>query len=388
MSSTGNIVTTNIVTTEKIKGFFIQQPIGEFFVGSISARTLTEIAFTDLRHFESVTELKGLNRAVNLERVREISGYVRGVDATFPNAIIISINSNNIVRQDDDEIEIKIGKDIAKIIDGQHRIRGLERAFEEEKKAEEMKTTLKKIGKFDLIISVFVDLAMEDQASIFSTINLKQAPVIKSLVYDLFEVDPHRSPQKSCHIIAKSVNSDSSSPFYQRIKLLGKNPELDGKILYKAPLTQAAFINSLLSTITKDADKDREALKNNEPLTVIEKPEEKGLIFRKYFLREEDSTILRIMNNYFGAVQDVFPEEWANTDNPVSKTIGYGALMRLLKNDLFLIGDKNNDLSRSFFAEYFAKAIGKIDFSFKQYVKTSGSETKIYNDLKHAIIET
>jgi len=55
---------------------------------------------------------------------------------------------------------------------------------------------------------------------------------------------------------------------------------------------------------------------------------------------------------------------------------------------LFLIGDRNDDLSRSFFAEYFARAKGKIDFSFKQYVKTSGSETKIYNDLKQAIIET
>lgn len=372
--------------TEKIRGFFVQQPIGEFFVGTISAQILTEIAFTDLRHFESLTERKGLNRAVNLERVRKISTYVRGVDATFPNAIIVAIDSDKIVRQSENEIEIKISKDVAKIIDGQHRIRGLERAFNEEKKALENGVTVNKIGKFDLIISIFVDLAMEDQASIFSTINLNQAPVIKSLVYDLFEVDPYRSPQKSCHLIAKSVNSDSTSPFYQRIKLLGKNPELDGKILYRAPLTQAAFINALLSTITNDADKDREALKRNEILPIIENPESKGLIFRHYFLKEEDSTILRIINNYFGAIQDVFPKEWSNTDNPVSKTIGYGALMRLLKNDLYLIGDRQNDLSRSFFASHFEKAVGEIDFSFNHYVLTSSSETKIYNDLKRVII--
>jgi DGQHR domain-containing protein len=373
--------------TEKIKGFFVQQPIGEFFVGSISARTLTEIAYTDLRHFETVTELKGLNRAVNVQRVKEISGYVRGVDATFPNAIIISINSNNIVRQEADEIEIKIGKDIAKIIDGQHRIRGLERAFKEENPGDGKENT-KSIDRFDLIISVFVDLAMEDQASIFSTINLKQAPVIKSLVYDLFEVDPHRSPQKSCHLIAKSVNSDLNSAFYQRIKLLGKNPELDGNILYKAPLTQAAFINSLLSTITKDPDADRETLKRNEPLSVIDNAQEKGFIFRNYFSKGEDSTILRIMNNYFGAVVEVFPNEWGNKDNPVSKTIGYGALMRLLKFDLFKEGDKKDDLSQSFFASYFKKAVGKIDFTFNNYVLTSSSETKIYNELKSAIVES
>lgn len=35
----------------------------------------------------------------------------------------------------------------------------------------------------------------------------------------------------------------------------------------------------------------------------------------------------------------------------------------------------------------FERAVGKIDFSFKQYVLTSSSETKIYDDLRRVIIE-
>lgn len=371
--------------THTVKGFFVQQPIGEFFVGTIPAKTLTEIAFTDLRHFESVTERKGLNRAINKERVKKISNYVRGVDATFPNTIIVAIDSDKIVRQTENELEITISENVAKIIDGQHRVRGLERAFLDEQTADENDSDKKTVETFTLIISVFVDLAMEDQASIFSTINLNQAPVIRSLVYDLFEVDPHRSPQKTCHLIAKSVNSDATSPFFERIKLLGKNPELDGEILYRAPLTQAAFINSLLSTITKDAEKDREALKTGKPLPSIERAENDGLVFRRYFEQEEDSTILRIMNNYFGAVKDVFPQDWKDINSPLSKTVGYGALMRLLKYDLFNEGNRNDDFSRPFFAGYFGKAIGKIDFTHSKYVLTSRTALEIYHDLKQAI---
>lgn len=377
-----------ISRTEKIQGFFVQQPIGEFFVGIIPAKLLTEIAYADLRKVENIEgKHSGLNRPISNERVKEIRDYVQRTDATFPNTIIIAINSEKIVEQNGSEIVIAIEKDVAKIIDGQHRVRGLERALNEEKEAEQKKQNIKKLERFDLIVSVFVDLPIEDQAAIFSTINLKQTPVNKSLVYDLFELDPERSPQKTCHLVAKSMNKDESSPFFQRIKLLGRNPEIDGKVLYKAPLTQAAFIKYLLPMITDNAERDRELLKNKKPIPTIDNAVERGQVFRRYFQKEEDSTIIRILNNYFGAVSDVFPEEWTNKDNPLSKTVGYGALMRLLKTDLFPIGDRQNDLSKSFFSTYFEKAVGKITFDFDEYAPAGKGETNLYKDLKKIILE-
>ena len=52
-------------------------------------------------------------------------------------------------------------EDVAKIIDGQHRIAGLE-AFD------------KNGDSFQMIATIFVDMDMEDQAMVFATINLSR----------------------------------------------------------------------------------------------------------------------------------------------------------------------------------------------------------------------
>lgn len=361
---------------EKIKicGCFAKQPIGEFFVGVISSDILCTITYTDTRRIDSrlIEKYAGLNRPVSQSRVKEISYYVGTADATFPNSIIVAIDSENIIHQDEHSLTIKIQEDVAKIIDGQHRISGLQ---------------ANQNAKFDLVVSIFVDIPIEDQAEIFSIINLKQARVDKSVVYDLFDLSNERSPQKTSHDIAKSLNSDSDSPFYQKIKMLGRNPKLlDGDILYKAPLTQAAFIKSLLPMISDNPDRDRDLLKRGEKIQCSSNGKENRAIFCKYFRDNEDAVIARIMTNYFNAVKEVFPQEWENNNNPLSKTIGYGALMRFLRADLFSIGEREKDLSKDFFKGYFAKAKNQVDFTFERYAPAGKGESDIYRDLKRIIL--
>src|SRR5882762_10468420 len=74
---------------------------------------------------------------------------------------------------------------------------------------------------FQLSVSVFVDIDMEDQAYIFSTVNLAQTKVNRSLAYDLFELANSPSPQKTCHNIAVALDTITVSPFHKRIKRLG-----------------------------------------------------------------------------------------------------------------------------------------------------------------------
>jgi DGQHR domain-containing protein len=61
---------------------------------------------------------------------------------------------------------------VATIIDGQHRLKGLEEAGKPE---------------FELPISIFIGADEATEASIFSIVNLAQTKVNKSLAYDLFE---------------------------------------------------------------------------------------------------------------------------------------------------------------------------------------------------------
>ncbi len=101
-------------------------------------------------------------------------------------------------------------KDIAKVIDGQHRMEGL-RAFVGE--------------EFQVNVSIFIDADIADQAYIFSTVNLTQTKVNRSLAYDLFDLAKSKSPQKTCHNIAVALDENEKSPFYQRIKKTGVSTE-------------------------------------------------------------------------------------------------------------------------------------------------------------------
>jgi len=363
----------NLRDSVKICGCFARQPIGEFFAGVISSDILCQITFTDTRRLDSrqVETYSGLNRPINPDRVKEISAYVETAEATFPNSIIVAIDPENIIAQDERSLTIKVSPDVAKIIDGQHRITGLQKA---------------KSAVFDLVVSIFVDIPIEDQAEIFSTINLKQARVDKSLVYDLFDLSTERSPQKTSHDIAKSLNFDKDSPFFERIKLLGRNPKLlDGSVLYKAPLTQAAFVKHLLPMISDNPDRDRDLIKKGEQVDCPSNSKDKGTIFCKYFKNEEDEIIARILNNYFNAVRNVFPVEWNTLDNPLSKTIGYGALMRLLRRDLYSIGEDKKDLSSSFFEAYIERLKGKIDFTIEEFAPAGSGESHLYQALRRTM---
>ena len=73
------------------------------------------------------------------------------------------------------------------MIDGQHRIAGLYK-YEGE------------VG-FDINVTIFVGTDIADQAQIFSTVNLEQTKVNRSLAYDLFALAHSRSPKKRAIIL-------------------------------------------------------------------------------------------------------------------------------------------------------------------------------------------
>ena len=82
---------------------------------------------------------------------------------------------------------------VARIINGQHRIAGLK--------------SLRSRGFYVNVTRYIVDMDISDQANVFSTINLAQTKVSRSLVYDLYAYAKARSPQKTCHDISRLIES-------------------------------------------------------------------------------------------------------------------------------------------------------------------------------------
>lgn len=346
----------------------ITQPLGSFYVGRIPAKDLAKIASADARRKvdREIETYSGIQRQLSPQRQQQIKNYISTFDATFPNTFIISVSGEHTKFHGESLLEIRASESVGNIIDGQHRLSGF--------------TELNWDG-FDLIVSIFIDLPVEDQAMVFATINLKQTKVNASLVYDLFEETRFRSPEKTCHNISKSLNQEQGSPFYHQIKPLGKRePEYDGK------LTQATFVRRLLAHVCKTPEAIRDLIKRGEKPDPSD-PRNKGCLFWNFFCDEKDSAILKVMSNYFNAIQSVFEVDWKSDISPLSRTIGYAALMRLLE-PLARKGLSQNPptLERAFFEKQFKRAAHLAPFTFDKYSPSGGGESDIYSDLHAAIL--
>src|SRR3990167_9313965 len=76
----------------------------------------------------------------------------------------------------DGSMTVPIVPSAAQIIDGQHRLAGLQEAIKENDK----------IGEQEILVTFCIELTTKEAALIFVNINSEQKPVPKSLIYDLF----------------------------------------------------------------------------------------------------------------------------------------------------------------------------------------------------------
>jgi len=290
----------------------------------------------------------GIQRELSTKRVKEIADYCSDPDATFPTPIIIALDEDADFDLSEDLVfSTPGGKIIGEIIDGQHRVKGLQAS--------------KNHGLFTLPVVLMLHLNQEERAYVFSIINSKQNKVPMSLIYELFGVSEGRSPQRTCHEIARYLNSDTSSPLHRRLKMLGK------KTSTNATLSQASFIKYLLPLISSNPDQDLIALKQNPRARL---KEDAALPLRNYFIKEQDEIISKLLFNFFSAMSSVFKHEWDNPNQHILlKPIGYGAFMKgfELMHDL---GKSRKDLTADFFTECLTKVKGHLIENNKRLVSS------------------
>lgn len=345
----------------------VEQPIGKFYVGTIKAQDLVAISFADVHRIEKrdVERVVGVERPLVKSRVNEIKQYVKTIDATFPSNIILAVKSEDAIYDPKTgTMRLPRNEKVAEIIDGQHRIAGL-REYD---------------GTFQLNVAIFVDMELEDKAMVFATINLKQTKVSKSLAYDLYEFASTRSPQKTCHNIAKLLNAKEGSPFEGKIKILGT---ATGKPF--ETLTQATFVERLLGYISDDPMKDRDIIKRSgKKLSKIKPPQSNQLIFRNMFIDERDAEIARILYNYFAGVANKWHGAWYTKESGkiLSRTTGFTALMWFLRDAYLSFQKPESVISMSSFEKIFSPMkLREEDFNPQDYPPGGVGERALYNEL-------
>ncbi|EOE1544742.1 DGQHR domain-containing protein [Providencia rettgeri] len=383
---------------EKITNKYLKvsQPIGEFYCCVMKAKDLYEISFSDVRKMEkeqnddNFETYLGIQRELNSSRVKKITDYIKSVDATFPNSIIVAID-DKFISLDDDYISITFhNKDkgkVAKILDGQHRLAGFENTnFCYTSQNNEQ-------VDFELLVTIFVEADLHTQSQVFTMVNQNQTKVNKSLVYDLESLALARNPAKTAHQIAVLLNSKVNSPFYKRIKRLGiKTPGVTTEMI-----TQAAFVDNLVKwTISRQPSLDRDILlgrkKNfigikDKKLPDNDNDSFKKLPFRKSFIDGNDSVIAMNLFNFFSAIEKRWPESWSvkNKTSVLNKTVGFIALTRVLR-DLYnkFVAKKIIDYGDVIEEYVYMTELEKIDLEEKFFVSleaTSKNAVFIYKKM-------
>jgi DGQHR domain-containing protein len=241
---------------------------------------------------------------------------------------------------------------------------------------------LEKAGKadFEIAVSIFVGADDATEAALFSTVNLAQTKVNKSLVYDLFALAKNRSPEKTCHEIVVALDRLDDSPFKGRIKRLGAATE--GR--FGETLSQATIVKGILPYISDDPLLDRDRGKRLGYWEPALAKDLRKRIFYEFFRKEEDTRILGILINYFNAIKAKWPRAWESDGRflMLNRTNGYNGLIRFLRPAYLAITTSPRVISESEFSQVLAGiSLQDEDFTITNFVPGTGGSAKLYRTL-------
>lgn len=267
-------------------------------------------------------------RRVDSKRSDEIKKFIRNsilqekdgiqMATLFPTSMILAVsmadeeNGNRISIGGDESCDLDIRTNVF-IVDGQHRMMGMIKLYEElcrfVVRSEEDDYVLDYLRHYRFNCTLLVNYDLWEQGQVFVNVNFKQKPVNKSLYYEIFgseyreeESDWVRNKIYLSHEMARMLNENTESPFYNRVKMLGTG---DGYV------SQAFIVESLLRNFKKG-----------------------GLWYFDPDLTVGQSYYGTELLSYFVAIKQSFskfwPEEGAKKGTIICKTTGFGAWIRLM----------------------------------------------------------
>ena len=362
----------------RIPAIKVVQPIGVFYVASIEASTLLEVAYSNpakiIEEKEKGYSFFGGQREKKEDRLKAIGRYIDTEESGFPNSVIIGANyhENGCLEENEEErwrveetdikdvcyLVIPTEKKLASIIDGQHRLFSFDKKYSERE-------------SMPLLCSIYLDLPLPYHAHIFATININQKSVDKSLAYELFgfnldnEAPETWSPETFAVYLARVLNTDQDSPIKGNV-LIGvqdSNHIMESKEWF---VSLATIVDGILRLITSDPKRDRDiinkfSLTGGKLRTHLESNLRQPL--RQLYIEGKDLSIYEIIVNYFSAAREIF---WSHFDERsyIAKTVGIQALFDIMKiilsntdpQEILLVTNKG------WFRAILEKA-GHIDFS-------------------------
>ena len=403
-----------------IKGFPVSQNGQDFIIGKapigevLKYTRYTERLIIAYDEEEKPIYNKHVQRKVDGTRARQIANFLlNDKEAIFPTNIVLNIPINIIESQEEQNgiVSLTLIDDVAEqvekarkegndkadiyvtIIDGQHRIRGIEVAIEillrqieksnSSDEKEQLMGQLDDLLKMELVVSFFIDKDLEFQAMTFSTINRTQRRVSQDLVYELFGLTSEDSPQKTALEVALALNAHPKSPFYRRIKLYGGTYTKDDS----RPLSQAAMIKSIIKGICSSVQSAETERYQKRSFFKFQNSV-KRLPFRQFYADDRDDLISDCMFYYFNSVRRILGQYWnydghTKPQNILQSTVGYESLMSLLAE--IMQRENIRSFEKNTFDAYVEKLKGFIFSDVETFPMTTRGKIILYYTMSLAV---
>ena len=257
------------------------------YLTRLPARFVVNLSYVAVRGHD--LEEGAVQRILNPSRIGRIRDFtLQGGD--FPNAIVLNWTHKRrkLIRS---KGRLTISDDVksAQIVDGQHRLAGIESAM----------ASRAGIGELHLPVVFYESLSTEACADIFLSINTEQKPVARSLVFDLFGVASSGlidSAALRARDIAMYLNEEPSSPYFGEVKLPG------------SPIRMGGIALSSVVTAIKPIVDDQGVL----PQAGINELESQK----------------KVIHNFFDALRRRYGEEWNLRTNAFMYSSGFVGAMQ------------------------------------------------------------
>lgn len=313
---------------------FFSQPLGDFALSILTIPTIMNI-YKIIRRSEN--KIIGIQRDIVTKRIKEIANYVdNNEELCFPTPLLLALNSNDddnmpkdyMIDMENNQIAF-YGKNFANVIDGQHRIEGIY-ASKKYKDGE--------LNDLEIPVVFVFNPTLETSALIFATINGNQRPVPYSLVADLFELTTKRTPESVAHQLVVELNSRTESPFFKRIKMLGK------KEYPLESLSQGTFVRILNKFFSENGS------------------------FHNIYLNNQEDKLLSLFIKFFASIKKYFEADWNSPEKSIlTRTVGLHAMMLAFPSIYSNVSSiKQSDPSKTYDSllnEYFSRIHGRIPHS-------------------------
>jgi DNA sulfur modification protein DndB len=268
----------------------VQQINRELILTKLPAGLLVNISYASVRGKDN--EPGAIQRYLNPKRIESIKDFtLEGGD--YPGAIILNwVSTENLLHKNNQTISLYNAPRSAQIIDGQHRLAGIQAAI----------SVRQDVANIEIPVAIYENLTTKECADIFLAINTEQKTVPRSLVFDLYGIASESvidSAALRARDIATYLNENEESPFCDQIKFPGSAKRKGG---------------IALST----------AVSSIKPLV-----EEKG-IFEQIGVFELELQ-KRIVMNFFSAIQQKYEKEWETKENIFFYAAGFAGAIEFLQ---------------------------------------------------------